>query len=367
MAKTDHPLWPEGHSNSAHPRRRIAGDSVFFPMATVYAIFVLSATVLSMLGVAKGFPGLSSAIAHAHEMLFGYSLAVVAGNQLGPVAMPRLVLLVGLWVIARATFLSAPQNMTAAASNIAFAALLAAKLAPRLLGAAKSGAIKLCLWCSWRSASAASHFSLPSMPASLPPSTPYSWLQFYFSLCCCCSWRTDHPADGRRPVLSARRQVRRPRATAHRRRAAGRHGGRRGVVAVRQLAGVRPVGGRCNGRRRSALDGAPAAGRYQTAALHVITVGVLGTLTLNVMAMMWTLKARPDPSRARVRIGATILVGTAALARVLAGLGVFDPQVLLVIASTAWSGAFALLLVFLVRLRTHTPAGMNAKASAHGR
>jgi hypothetical protein len=64
---------------------------------------------------------------------------------------------------------------------------------------------------------------------------------------------------------------------------------------------------------------------------------------------------------------ATILVGTAALARVLAGLGVFDPQVLLVIASMAWSGAFALLLVFLVRLRTHTPAGMNAKASAHGR
>src|SRR5450759_1841417 len=70
-------------------------------------------------------------------MLFGFALAVVAGNQLGPMAMPRLVLLAGLWVIARATFLAAPQNMTAAESNIAFAALLAAKLAPRLLGAAK--------------------------------------------------------------------------------------------------------------------------------------------------------------------------------------------------------------------------------------
>jgi uncharacterized protein involved in response to NO len=110
-----------------------------------------------------------------------------------------------------------------------------------------------------------------------------------------------------------------------------------------------------------------AAGRYQTTALHIIMVGALGTLTLNVMAMTWTLKARQDPSRARVRVGATILIGAAALTRALAGLAVFDPQVLLVIAATAWSSAFALLLVLFVRLRTRTPAGMNAKASAHGR
>jgi len=40
--------------------------------------------------------------------------------------------------------------------------------------------------------------------------------------------------------------------------------------------------------------------------------------------------------------------------------------VLVVIASMIWSSAFALLLVFFVRLRTRTTAGMNAKASAHG-
>jgi uncharacterized protein involved in response to NO len=94
-----------------------------------------------------------------------------------------------------------------------------------------------------------------------------------------------------------------------------------------------------------------AAGRYQAAALHIITVGALGTLTLNVMAMTWTLKARQDPSRDRVRVGATVLVGVAAMARVLAGLEVFDNQMLLLIASTAWSSAFALLLILLVRLR----------------
>ena len=46
-----------------------------------------------------------------------------------------------------------------------------------------------------------------------------------------------------------------------------------------------------------------------------------------------------------------ICVGVAALARVLAGLALFDTKVLLVIASAAWSSAFALLLVLLVRLR----------------
>jgi uncharacterized protein involved in response to NO len=102
-----------------------------------------------------------------------------------------------------------------------------------------------------------------------------------------------------------------------------------------------------------------AAGRYQTAALHIITVGALGTLTLNVMAMTWTLKAREDPSRAHLRVGATVLVGAAALARVLAGLGTFDPQVLFLMASMLWSSAFALLLALLVRLRLRRRAGVQ--------
>src|SRR5450759_5507010 len=137
MAETDRPLQPEGHPDSARPRRRIAGDSIFFPMATVYAIFVLPASVFAMLGITGALPALASTTGHAHEMLFGFALAVVAGNQLGPMPMLRLALLAGLWVIARATFLSAPQSMTAAAANIAFAALLAAHLVPRLFGAAK--------------------------------------------------------------------------------------------------------------------------------------------------------------------------------------------------------------------------------------
>jgi uncharacterized protein involved in response to NO len=94
-----------------------------------------------------------------------------------------------------------------------------------------------------------------------------------------------------------------------------------------------------------------AAGRYQTAALHVITIGALGTLTLNVIVMTWTLKARQDPARARAPVWATLLIGAATLARALASLGVYDPLVLLQLAAACWSGAFVLLLIRLVHIR----------------
>ena len=113
-------------------RRPVAGNAVFFPLATAYAVLVLPASVFAMLGLTDAFPALASPIGHAHELLFGFSLAVVAGNQLGPMPMSRLALLAGLWVIARATFLAAPHSAAAGAANIAFAALLALQLAPRL-------------------------------------------------------------------------------------------------------------------------------------------------------------------------------------------------------------------------------------------
>jgi uncharacterized protein involved in response to NO len=83
----------------------------------------------------------------------------------------------------------------------------------------------------------------------------------------------------------------------------------------------------------------------------VIAVGSLGTLTLNVMAMSWALRARQDPARAGLQVWGTLLLAAATLARVAAGLGVFEPRMLLVLASLCWSGAFALLLVLMLRLR----------------
>jgi uncharacterized protein involved in response to NO len=94
-----------------------------------------------------------------------------------------------------------------------------------------------------------------------------------------------------------------------------------------------------------------AVGRYQIIALHVITVGALGTLTLNVMAMTWTLRARQDPARARARVWATVLIGLATVTRALAGLRVAAAPLLLGLASLLWAGAFAFLIILLLRLR----------------
>ena len=369
-------------------RRLAAGNTVFFPLATAYAVFALPASVFAMLGLTEAFPALASPIGHAHELLFGFALAVVAGNQLGPTTMSRLALLAGSWLIARVTFLLAPESATAGVANIVFAALLAAQLAPRLFGAAKK----------WRNQ------ALPSVLTAICVSdiafqlAPYAGLAaargsiliaavLLFALLLLFMggrliaptvagqfYRQGDRLEARvQPRLEGGLIVAMAIATG-----ASVFAGSSvfvmltaaGAAVAGTLSAVRLVRWRLWALRgRPDLfclaagygwltvglllyGGALAAGRYQTAALHIITVGALGTLTLNVMAMTWTLKARKNPSRARMRVGATALVGVAALARVLAGLAVFDYRMLLLIAATAWSGAFALLLVLLVRLRT---------------
>ena len=381
------------HGRKANPRRLVAGGTVFFPAATAYAIFVLPASVFAMLGLTDELPALASPIGHAHEMLFGFTLAVVAGNQLGPMAMPRLALLAGLWALARAAFLCAPQSMAAAATNIAFAALIAAQLAPRLLGAAKkwrNQALPLVLMAICTSNIA---FELaPYAGFATARDTILMVAVLLFALLMLFM-------GGRLIAPTVAGQFYRQGGKLDARVQPRIEGGlivAMAVAAAASLCVSRPpfamlaaaataIAGilaavRLLRWRLWVLRGRPdllclaagyawlavglmlygaalAAGRYQTAALHIITVGALGTLTLNVMAMTWTLKARQDPSRARVRVWATILVGAATLARVLAGLALFDPKVLLLIASTIWSSAFAALLVFLFRLRAQTAAG----------
>jgi uncharacterized protein involved in response to NO len=83
-----------------------------------------------------------------------------------------------------------------------------------------------------------------------------------------------------------------------------------------------------------------AFARHETAALHVITVGALGTLTFNVMAQSWLLRTRREPARS-----ALIPLGTALIAAATAwrALGAIEP------AALAWSGAYLLLLVLFSR------------------
>ena len=363
-------------------RRLVAGHVFFFPAATAYAIFVLPASVLALTGHTRAFPALASPAGHAHEMLFGFALAVVAGNQLGPMRTPRLAFLFGLWAIARATFLYAPQSIAASATNIAFATLLAAQLAPRLLKAAKklrNQALPIVLIAICGS----------SIAFQIAARADYTILVmavlFFALLLLFMGGRLIAPAVAGQfyrqgGKLDARVQPRiesalivlmtlavttaafedRPLAAA----TAGM-----ATLAAGLLAAVRLLRWRLwalRGRRDllclaagygwlaiglMLFGAALAEGRQQTTALHVIMVGGLGTLTLNVMAMTWALRARQNPERAFLPVWGTILIAAATLARGLAGLGVYATQALLLAASFCWSGAFALLLIRLIRVR----------------
>lgn len=389
---------PAGDARDAKSQRLVGSNLVFFPLATVYAIFVLPASVSAMLGLTGAFPALASGTGHAHEMLFGFALAVIVGNQLGRISIPRLALLAGLWLVARATFLCAPQGIAAATANIAFAALLATQLAPRLLAAAKkwrNQALPLVLTAICVSGIAFQLARQTGLAAAEHTILSVAVLLFALLLLF---------MGGRLIAPSIAGQFYRQGGNLDARVQPRIEGGLIIALAIAVVASLfagwpafallaaaaTAVAGALSAVRLWrwrvwALQARPdllclaagygwlalglflygaalAAGRYQTAALHIITVGALGTLTLNVMAMTWTLKAGEDPSHARLRVGATVLVGAAALARVLAGLGTFDAQVLFVTAAMLWSSAFALLLVLLVRLRLRRRAGVQEGA-----
>ena len=371
------------------PGTHVAGNTIFFPVATAYAIFILPASVFSMLGFTNIFPALSSAGGHAHEMLFGFALAVVAGNQIGLIAIPRLALLVGIWVIARAAFLAAPFSMTAIMANILFAGLLVLHIAPRLFKAAKklrNQALPMVLTAICVS-SITFHLDQYTGFLSDKHTIPTVTVLLLTMLMLFMGGRIIAPTVAGQfyrqgDSLAARVQ---PRI----------EGGILIAMTVATTASMFPnektftmlvaaatiTTGILSAIRLLRwqlwkLQGRPdlhclavgyswlpigllvygvllAAGHSPTAALHIITIGALGTLTLNVMHMTWTLKAKLDPTYTSAPVWATLLIATAVLARVMASFDIYDTIVLLQFAAILWSSAFLLLLIQLMRIRTY--------------
>lgn len=118
------------------PRQPFA-NAWFFPAATLYAALVLPWSLAGLLGLLPVPPGLSTPYGHAHELLFGFALAVVAGYLLGP-QPPRLtLLLLAAWALARLGWLFWPGGWLAILGAALFATALAWKVVPRFWGAAK--------------------------------------------------------------------------------------------------------------------------------------------------------------------------------------------------------------------------------------
>lgn len=350
-------------------------------------MLVLPASTLTFLGIGAGLPGLALPVGHAHEMMFGFALAVISGNQLGPMSARALMFLFVLWASARIAFLVAPQSMTAMATNIAYAVFLGLRFVPRLSVRVKNlrnlalPAVLTSICMSAIVLQVALHTgSMPGIRAVVGVSVPLLALLMLFmggrliaATVAGQRYRQGDRLAGRvQPRLEAALIVSMGVAVLTAPLADNVWAAHLEAVAMLTagaLAAVRLVRWKLwtlRGRPDLlciavgyawlcvgiALFGISIAARhYQVAALHIITVGSLGTLTLNVMAMTHLLKTRRNRSSAGILVYATLLVGAAAMARVASGVGMGDYQTLLLIASLCWSGAFALLLWLLVRER----------------
>jgi uncharacterized protein involved in response to NO len=109
----------------------------WFPLAALYAALLLPWSVGGQLGWFPAPAGLQQAWGHGHEMIFGFALAVIAGYIAGPQPKTQVFSMLGLWSLARLSFWFAPSSVLSTLFNIAFAGTLVWKLAPIFLITAK--------------------------------------------------------------------------------------------------------------------------------------------------------------------------------------------------------------------------------------
>lgn len=84
--------------------KKIQARQWLFPLAALYAMWVLPLSVLAILGNIQWLPGLANPYAHAHELIFGVAFLVICGYLLGNLERPRLLWLIALWLAARVSF-----------------------------------------------------------------------------------------------------------------------------------------------------------------------------------------------------------------------------------------------------------------------
>lgn len=128
---------PRSGGRKAAAASKALVERFFFPAAAGYGAIAVPLSVHSMYGGAWAAPGLSSPLGHAHELLFGYALAVVAGFLINRMPGRHLALLALLWLSARISWLAAPGSILSFVTNAGFALAVAAIAAPRFMKGAK--------------------------------------------------------------------------------------------------------------------------------------------------------------------------------------------------------------------------------------
>lgn len=361
---------------------RLVASALFFPAAALFAAVALPASVLAMLHAPLARTAYPGSLAHAHEMLLGYALAVIAGYQLPRVTPLRLWLLFALWCAARVAFVVPPLHALAPWLNAGFAAALALHIAPRLFRTAKKWrnqalpvfltatcgvAIAVTLVAGW-GGSARAHDLVDAMVLVL------GGLMLFMG------GRMIAPAVAgefyrQGTSLVARVQPRIEAVLILATLAAAlaelaRYDGvmriacaLAGALALVRLARWRLW--RCVHRHDLlrlatgyawlavgllAIATAPP-GPVRIAALHFVTIGALGSLTLNVMAATTGARRRATRLREPLLDVATALIALAAASRLAAALAATHASAWLGLAAAAWTAAFLILALLLMRDR----------------
>ena len=344
---------------------------LFFPAASLYAAVILPWSVLAMTRVVAGPASLATPFGHAHELLLGYALAVVAGHQMAPMSRSRASVLFGLWVAARLTFVTLPGRV-ALTLDMLFAVALATQVTPRLYRAAKklrNQALPAMLTALCVGAAAYDTALFIGGAATLRALLGGIVL-LLAALMLFMGGRIIAPAAAGQLYRQGDSLVARVQPKIEGLLLASMAAAvafivlpgyelvpRVACAAAGVFALVRLLRWRlwaCNGRRDLLCLGTgyawlafgllaiagSAPGNLRTAALHVITIGALGTLTANVMANTVLLKARRQPAMEWIPSLVTVLIGAATLSRVAAALADAHAVDLLMLAAACWSLAF---------------------------
>lgn len=115
---------------------KVSAQNLFFPAACIHAAITALLTVLAYQFGSEwllAFVGLG----HAHEMLFGFALALIAGYTLGQIETRWLWTLFALWLFARVGYWLDPAGVIGQWSSPMFALALAWKIVPRFFAAKK--------------------------------------------------------------------------------------------------------------------------------------------------------------------------------------------------------------------------------------
>ncbi|WP_223668555.1 NnrS family protein [Kangiella shandongensis] len=114
--------------------KKVNAQKLFFPAASIYAAM---AVLLSVFALHAGWPRGLIATGHGHEMFFGFTLALIAGYNLGKITQRLLLALFVLWLAARISYLLAPSHLISQWLSPLFALFLAWHIVPRFFAAKK--------------------------------------------------------------------------------------------------------------------------------------------------------------------------------------------------------------------------------------